>query len=99
MLSTTLAGVVPESLSGVVSICGYLPEIPGWSLPVEHLDGFPVLLVHDPDAPDIPRRAAATRPSMNSAAAAQPFTCCRSPAHNTTLCQLCRSSETGSSRR
>jgi predicted esterase len=54
VLSTTLAGVVPESLSGVVSICGYLPEIPGWSLPVEHLDGFPVLLVNDPDAPDIP---------------------------------------------
>jgi len=55
VLSTTLAGVVPESLSGVVSICGYLPEIHGWSLPVEHLGGFPVLLVHDPGAPDIPQ--------------------------------------------
>jgi predicted esterase len=54
VLSTTLAGVVPESLSGVVSICGYLPEIPGWSLPVEHLHGFPVLLVQDPNAQDIP---------------------------------------------
>ncbi len=55
VLSTTLAGVVPESLTGVVSICGYLPEIHGWSLPVEHLDGLPVLLVHDPDAGEIPR--------------------------------------------
>jgi predicted esterase len=55
VLSATLAGVVPDSLSGVVSICGYLPEIHEWTPPVEHLDGFPVLLVHDPDAAEIPR--------------------------------------------
>jgi predicted esterase len=47
VLSATLAGVVPDVLTGVVAISGYLPHIPGWSPPVEDLKGFPVLLIHD----------------------------------------------------
>ena len=48
VLAATLAMVVPELLAGVVAISGYVPEIPGWSAPVEDLQGLPVLLVHDP---------------------------------------------------
>jgi phospholipase/carboxylesterase len=47
VLSATLAAVLPDTLTGVVSISGYLPHIPGWSPPVEDLKGFPVLLVRD----------------------------------------------------
>jgi predicted esterase len=54
VLSATLAGVVPESLSGVIVISGYLPQIPGWSPPVEDLNGLPVLLVEDPADTTIP---------------------------------------------
>jgi phospholipase/carboxylesterase len=54
VLAATLAGVLPELLAGVVGICGYLPEIRGWSLPVENLERLPVLLVHDPDDSEIP---------------------------------------------
>lgn len=54
VLSVTLAGVLPEALAGVVAICGYLPDIPGWSLPVDDLQGLPVLLVHDPTDAELP---------------------------------------------
>jgi predicted esterase len=54
VLAVTMAGVVPESLAGVAAICGYLPEIRGWSLPVENVEGLPVLLVHDLQDLEIP---------------------------------------------
>jgi phospholipase/carboxylesterase len=54
VLSATMAAVVPDALAGVVAICGYLPEIPGWSPPMEDLNGLPVLLVHDPDDVSMP---------------------------------------------
>lgn len=54
VLAATLAMVVPELLTGVVAISGYVPDIPGWSAPVEDLQGLPVLLVHDPGDPALP---------------------------------------------
>jgi predicted esterase len=54
VLAATLAMVVPDLLAGVVAINGYVPEIPGWSAPVEDLEGLPVLLVHDPADPAMP---------------------------------------------
>ena len=54
VLAATLAMVVPELLAGVVAINGYLPDIPGWTPPVEDVQGLPVLLVHDPADPAVP---------------------------------------------
>jgi predicted esterase len=54
VLAATLAMVVPELLAGVVAINGYVPDIPGWSAPVDDLQGIPVLLVHDPADPALP---------------------------------------------
>ena len=44
VLALTLAAVLPESLSGVAAIGGYLPEIRGWSPPVEDLEGLPAVM-------------------------------------------------------
>jgi phospholipase/carboxylesterase len=54
VLSLTAAVVLPEYVAGVVGICGYLPEIPGWSLPVEDMGAVSVLLVQDPQDQRIP---------------------------------------------
>jgi phospholipase/carboxylesterase len=54
VLAATLAGVLPERLAGVAAICGFLPEIRNWSLPVDNLGGLPILLVHDPQDAEIP---------------------------------------------
>jgi predicted esterase len=54
VLALTLAAVVPEMLAGVAAICGYWPDIRGWSPPVEDLNRLPVLLVHDADDEEIP---------------------------------------------
>ena len=54
VLALTLAAVLPESLTAVAAIGGYLPEVRGWSPPIEDLEGLPVLLVHDPDDAEIP---------------------------------------------
>jgi len=54
ILAATLAMVVPELLAGVVAISGYVPDIPGWSAPVDDLQGLPVLLVHDAADPTLP---------------------------------------------
>ena len=54
VLAATLAMVVPELLAGVVAISGYVPDIPGWSPPVDDVQGLPVLLVHDPADPAMP---------------------------------------------
>jgi phospholipase/carboxylesterase len=64
VLAATLAMVAPEQLAGVVAIGGYVPDISGWSPPVEDVQGLPVLLVHDSDGPATPvelvERTAAT---------------------------------------
>jgi predicted esterase len=54
VLALTLTGVIPDFLSGVVAVCGYLPIIPGWTPPMERLEGLPVLLVSDPGDPSTP---------------------------------------------
>jgi len=54
VLAATTVGIMPELLTGVVVICGCLPEIRGWSLPVENAEGLPVLLMHDPEDTQIP---------------------------------------------
>jgi phospholipase/carboxylesterase len=54
VLAVTLAAVVPEALAGVAAICGYLPDIFGWTPPIEDLGALPILLVHDPDDAEIP---------------------------------------------
>jgi phospholipase/carboxylesterase len=64
VLAATLAMVAPEQLAGVVAISGYVPDIAGWSPPVEDVQGLPVLLVHDPGDAAVPvelvERTAAT---------------------------------------
>jgi predicted esterase len=54
VLALALAGVVPESLAGVVAISGYYPYIRGWSLPVQELQRLPILLINDPADSSIP---------------------------------------------
>jgi predicted esterase len=48
VLALALACLWPELVGGVVSICGHLPDIPGWNLPDGDLNSMPVLLVDDP---------------------------------------------------
>jgi predicted esterase len=78
VLAATLAMVVPEQLAGVVAINGYLPDIPGWTPPVEDLQGLPVLLVHDPGDAALPvalvETAAATLAARKGAIDVQPLT-------------------------
>ncbi len=47
VLALAEALVLPDHLSGVVSILGCMPEIPGWTPPAGRIDGFPILLVSD----------------------------------------------------
>jgi predicted esterase len=49
VLALAAAEVIPDRITGVMAICGYLPEIPGWESPIPDLTGLPVLLVNDPD--------------------------------------------------
>ncbi|NMA70323.1 MAG: hypothetical protein GX961_00170 [Firmicutes bacterium] len=53
LLALSLACVWPETVSGVAAIGGYLPEIPGWVPDDRPLHGMPVLLVHDPEYPEV----------------------------------------------
>jgi predicted esterase len=50
VLALTLSIIWPELLKGVVSIQGYLPEIPGWQPPQREMKELPVLLVRDAEA-------------------------------------------------
>jgi len=52
VLALTLAQVIPDSLAGVVAICGYIPRIRGWSPPISDLQNLPVLLIDDPTRTD-----------------------------------------------
>jgi predicted esterase len=53
VLALASTEVIPDYLAGVVAICGYLPEIPGWEPPISDIAGLPVLLVVDPDDEDL----------------------------------------------
>jgi predicted esterase len=52
VLALAAAKVIPDSLSGVAAIGGYLPDIPGAPLPVDVLAGLPILMIDDRDEPD-----------------------------------------------
>jgi predicted esterase len=54
VVALTLATVLPDALAGVIAIGGYLPEIQGWSPPLDDLTKLPILLVHDPDDREVP---------------------------------------------
>ncbi len=53
VLALNIAGIMPEFLAGVVSIRGYFPTVPGWSLPISDMQSLPVLVVDDSIAEDM----------------------------------------------
>src|SRR5258708_26587247 len=57
VLALALATVVPDYLSGVVAICGCVPEIAGWPLPEGALDALQIQLVYDPQGLGLPAGA------------------------------------------
>jgi phospholipase/carboxylesterase len=63
VLALAAAKVIPERLGGVVALDGYLPRIPGAPLPVDELDGLPILMINGPPAGGAGRRvhSSATR--------------------------------------
>jgi pimeloyl-ACP methyl ester carboxylesterase len=49
IMAIATAAAVPDLLSGVIAVNGFLPIVPGWAPPLAPLDGLPLLLV-DPSA-------------------------------------------------
>jgi phospholipase/carboxylesterase len=54
MLALAISLAVPDYLSGVIAICGCLPQIAGWPLPDRPMASLPVLLVYDPEDSELP---------------------------------------------
>src|SRR5258708_5259256 len=54
LMALAICLVVPDYLSGVVAICGCLPQIALWPLPDRVLESLPVLLVYDPEDSELP---------------------------------------------
>jgi len=54
VVALTQSLVIPDLLAGVISICGYLPRIPGWDPPNMKLNELPILFVSDADGQEIP---------------------------------------------
>jgi phospholipase/carboxylesterase len=54
VLALAATEVIPDRLAGVMAICGYLPEVPGWEPPMRTLGGLPILLVTDPNDLTLP---------------------------------------------
>jgi predicted esterase len=54
LMALAICMVVPDYLSGVVAICGCLPQIALWPLPDRSLDSLPVLLVYDHEDSELP---------------------------------------------
>lgn len=54
IMAIAAAAAVPDLLSGVIAVGGFLPVVPGWEPPLVPLDGLPVLLVDDLSAPPPP---------------------------------------------
>ncbi len=63
VLALAAAKVIPDRLGGVVALAGYLPRIPGAPLPVDKLEGLPILMINEPLSGGAARRvhASATR--------------------------------------
>jgi phospholipase/carboxylesterase len=55
VLALTLSLVIPEYLSGVIAIRGYLPDMQGWPIEMQEMNNFPVLLISDPRDAGFPR--------------------------------------------
>lgn len=51
-IALAIAQLAPEFVTGVISVCGGLPEVDGWSPPRERLDGLEILLVEESPSPD-----------------------------------------------
>jgi hypothetical protein len=51
IMAIASAGAVPDLISGVIAVGGFLPIVPGWEPPLAPLDGLPVLLIKDPAVP------------------------------------------------
>ena len=47
IMALAAAAAVPDLLSGVIAVDGFLPVVPGWSPPLAPLDGLPILLLND----------------------------------------------------
>lgn len=47
VLALTLATIMPDMLSGVISICGELPDVDGWTPPTRDMGGLPILFIED----------------------------------------------------
>lgn len=48
IMAIAAAAAVPDLVSGVIAIGGFLPDVPGWEPPLVPLDGLPILLIDDP---------------------------------------------------
>lgn len=44
-MALAAAAAVPDLLSGVIAIDGFLPIVPGWDPPLAPLDGLPILQI------------------------------------------------------
>lgn len=51
IMAIAAAAAVPDLLSGVIAVDGFLPIVPGWEPPLAPLDGLPILLIDDPATP------------------------------------------------
>jgi hypothetical protein len=49
-----VAAAVPDLISGVIAIDGFLPVVPGWDPPLAPLDGLPILLLNAPGSDAVP---------------------------------------------
>ena len=45
IMALAAAAAVPDLISGVIAIDGFLPVVPGWTPPLAQLDGLPILLL------------------------------------------------------
>jgi pimeloyl-ACP methyl ester carboxylesterase len=54
IMAISAAAAVPDLLSGVIAVGGFLPNVPGWQPPLVPLDGLPILLIEDPATPPPP---------------------------------------------
>ncbi|HYH11248.1 MAG TPA: hypothetical protein VD789_02745 [Thermomicrobiales bacterium] len=52
IMAIAAAAAVPDLLSGVIAIDGFLPMVPGWDPPLAPLEGLPILLIDPVDEPD-----------------------------------------------
>ena len=50
IMTLAAAAAIPDLLSGVIAVEGFLPIVPGWAPPLAPLAGLPVLVVNPPGA-------------------------------------------------